>query len=83
MIIYYISTHFILSVQDLTHINRYATTNPATFRVGDIVEAQLSFNVIPLRGEKHKMLMTLRALTLLDHTHSTVSTSSPQHQTKR
>ena len=36
------------------------------FRVGDVVEAQISFEVIWLKGKHQKMIVILRALTLLD-----------------
>jgi len=35
-------------------------------RVGDIAEAQVSFEVIRLKGKRQKMIVVLRALTLLD-----------------
>jgi len=34
--------------------------------VGDVVEAQISFEVIRLKGKRQKMIIVLRALTLLD-----------------
>jgi len=40
--------------------------DPTRFKIGDIVEAQVSFVGIPLKGGKAKMLVVLRALTLLD-----------------
>ena len=45
---------------------RHYEISPNTFHVGDIVEALISFEVIRLRGEHQKMLVILRALTLLD-----------------
>jgi hypothetical protein len=45
---------------------RYAEMDPTRFKIGDIVEAQVSFVGIPLKGGKAKMLVVLRALTLLD-----------------
>lgn len=36
------------------------------FRAGDIVEAQISFVCVPLKNAKYKMLVVLRALTILD-----------------
>jgi hypothetical protein len=41
--------------------------------VGDIVEAQVSFVTVPLKGKKFKMIIVLRALTLLDSTPLKVS----------
>ena len=42
------------------------------FRVGDIVQAQVSFVVIPLKGGRRKMISVLRSLALLDGSLSTV-----------
>ena len=36
------------------------------FRVGDIVQVQLSFVVIPIKAGRRKMLTILRSLALLD-----------------
>lgn len=43
------------------------------FRVGDIVEVQLVFVAVHVREEKFRMLITLRAITLLDNGHCNVS----------
>jgi hypothetical protein len=40
--------------------------DPASFRIGDIVEAQISFVGVPVRGGKVRMMTVLRALALLD-----------------
>jgi hypothetical protein len=40
--------------------------NPQAFRIGDIVEAQVSFVVVPLKSEGTKMLIVLRSVALLD-----------------
>ena len=45
---------------------RHQEITPSAFRVGDVVEAQVSFAVIQLRGQRQKMILILRALTLLD-----------------
>lgn len=39
---------------------------PNKFCVGDIVEVQISFELIQLRGQRQKMIVILRAITLLD-----------------
>jgi hypothetical protein len=44
----------------------YRTINPMRFRIGDIVEAQISFIAIPLKNRQYKMLVVLRAITLID-----------------
>jgi len=36
------------------------------FKTGDLVEAQVSFVGVPLKGGGTKMMTVLRALTLLD-----------------
>lgn len=46
--------------------DRHKEIPPNTIRVGDIVEAQLSFEGIQLKGNRCKMIVVLRALTLLD-----------------
>jgi len=50
------------------------TVNPQIFRVGDIVEAQVSFIAVPLTDNKHKMIIVLRSIALLDTTFSQVRT---------
>ena len=49
------------------------TVNPQIFRVGDIVEAQVSFIAVPLKDNKHKMIVVLRSIALLDATFSQAS----------
>lgn len=49
-------------------ICRFVSCEPQIFRVGDIVQAQLSFVVIPVKAGKRKMLTVLRSLALLDGT---------------
>jgi len=46
--------------------NRHYDVAPNAFRIGDVVEAQISFEVIRLKGKRQKMIVILRALTLLD-----------------
>jgi len=45
---------------------RYEKMDPTRFKVGDIVEAQILFVGVPLKGGKAKLMIVLRALTLLD-----------------
>ena len=40
--------------------------NPNAIRAGDIVEAQISFEGIQLKGNRSKMAIILRAVTVLD-----------------
>jgi hypothetical protein len=51
----------------------YKTVGPQTFRIGDIVEVQMSFVGIPLKGQNFKMLSVLRSIALLDGTFSRVT----------
>jgi hypothetical protein len=44
------------------------------FRIGDIVQVQVSFVAIPVRGNKYKMLAVLRSMALLDGSLSKVRT---------
>ena len=45
---------------------RYVTIEPSKLSKGDIVEAQVSFVVIPIKKKKYKPLVILRAITLVD-----------------
>lgn len=45
---------------------RYVMCEPQSFRLGDIVQAQLSFVVVPMKGDRYQMLSTLRSLALID-----------------
>ena len=45
--------------------------DPAKFRMGDIVEVQLSFMAIPVR-QKHRVRIMLRSLALMSSKHSEV-----------
>lgn len=53
-------------ISDLITLSRYKEMDPTRFKIGDIVEAQISFVGVPLKGGKAKMMTVLRALTLLD-----------------
>jgi hypothetical protein len=65
------------------HINdifRYERCDPHMFRAGDLVEAQLSFVVIPVKGGRRKMLAVLRSLALIKGTNfKKVSTNHIDH----
>lgn len=63
-------TNFIgADIEHLTLI-RYQEKDPATFKIGDIVEAAVSFVFIPNRGGGHSMHLYLRGVTLLDNSFS-------------
>ncbi|KAF9456305.1 hypothetical protein BDZ94DRAFT_1241627, partial [Collybia nuda] len=44
----------------------YKDIGPQAFRIGDIVEIQVSFVVVPLKEERVKMITVLRCITLLE-----------------
>ncbi|KAF8230718.1 hypothetical protein L208DRAFT_1280606, partial [Tricholoma matsutake] len=48
--------------------------NPQLFHVSNIIQVQLSFVVIPVRGNNYKMLVVLHSMVLLDGTFSKVDT---------
>lgn len=45
---------------------RFQPCEPQMFCLGDIVQAQLSFVVVPIKGGHHKMLAVLQSLAMLD-----------------
>jgi len=55
------STHLMLTISI-----RYDTMKPQSYRVGDIVEVQLSFVVVPLRNQKYKLVNVLHSIALLE-----------------
>ena len=57
----------------LTMEESVEAVNPQIFRVGDIVEAQVSFIAVPLKDKKHKMIIVMRSIALLDPSFSQVS----------
>ncbi|KAF9456094.1 hypothetical protein BDZ94DRAFT_1178456, partial [Collybia nuda] len=52
---------------NISTMNRYKDMNPASFHIGDIVEAQISFLIVPYKSNYYfRVLPVLRAITLLD-----------------
>ncbi|KAF8075764.1 hypothetical protein FPV67DRAFT_1407739 [Lyophyllum atratum] len=51
----------------------YQKIGPQSFRTGDIVEIQVSFVVVPLKGEKYKMISVLRSIAFIDGNFKQVS----------
>ncbi|KAG6818509.1 hypothetical protein H0H93_004406 [Arthromyces matolae] len=45
---------------------KFTKMGPQAFRRGDLVAADLSFVVVPIKGERFRMINVLRSLTLLD-----------------
>jgi hypothetical protein len=52
--------------------DRFETVNPTQFRIGDIVEVQATIVTVPVRSNRFKMILQLRALALLDGTFTDV-----------
>ncbi|KAF6740915.1 hypothetical protein DFP72DRAFT_1027664 [Ephemerocybe angulata] len=46
--------------------DRYALHDPKLFKAGDIVEISFSCVAIPVKGSAYKLILNLRALTLID-----------------
>ncbi|KAF8874343.1 hypothetical protein BD779DRAFT_1451004 [Infundibulicybe gibba] len=51
----------------------FTKANPQIFRVGDLVDIQVSYIVVPLKSHKFKMLPVLRTIALVDSTFSQVN----------
>jgi hypothetical protein len=56
----------------LTAMYSFATFDPAKFKIGDIVEIQLSVTVAAVKDGRFKMIPQLRSLAQLDSTHRQV-----------
>ncbi|KIM72485.1 hypothetical protein PILCRDRAFT_81820 [Piloderma croceum F 1598] len=59
-------------VADTSGIKGYESTDPNKFRIGDIVEVQLLFVVVPVKENKYRLILVMHALALLDCTQSKV-----------
>lgn len=57
----------------ITLSTRFFEVDPIRFRVGDIVEVQITVVAVPIRSNKFKMITQLRCLALLDGTFTDVS----------
>ncbi|KAF8878568.1 hypothetical protein BD779DRAFT_1676825 [Infundibulicybe gibba] len=44
----------------------FVKTNPQVFRIGDLVDVQLLFVVVPLKERRYKMITMLRSIALID-----------------
>lgn len=47
-------------------ITSYKIVDPNTLNKGDIVEAQISLQAVPIKNNMFKPIVVLRAITLLD-----------------
>ena len=45
---------------------RFMMTDPIIFRSGDIVEVQSTISVVPVKKDRYRMVINLRALAMLD-----------------
>jgi len=61
----------------------YNVIDPAKLKKGNIVEAQISLLVVPIKNKKFKPLIVLRAITLLDDQLTRVSQVINQHKRYR
>jgi len=56
------------------HLNRaqFGLAQPTIFRLGDIVEVQMTIAMVPVTGRRFKLVFQLRALALLNSTFTQV-----------
>lgn len=47
--------------------SRYESINPKRFQVGDIVEAEVSFMLVPTKGKLYQFVSVLRSIALFDN----------------
>ncbi|KAF8327492.1 hypothetical protein F5887DRAFT_1077138 [Amanita rubescens] len=45
---------------------KYMKISPVRFQIGDIVEVQMTFTLVPVFGNEYKMVSILRSMTMLD-----------------
>jgi hypothetical protein len=62
---------------------RMEKTNPSRLRVGDVVEQQLSFVVVPAQTGKFKMTLILRSIALINGNITDVSQTHPRLHTNK
>ncbi|KAF8218807.1 hypothetical protein L208DRAFT_1347080, partial [Tricholoma matsutake] len=60
--------------RDSTGNHRYEQCNPQSFRISNIMQAQVSFIVVPVCGGKCKMLSVLQSIALLNRCFANVHT---------
>jgi hypothetical protein len=60
--------------RELTILLSFEEAKPQIFRLGDIVEVQMSFVCVPLKEQNFKMLTVLHSIALIDSTFTQVST---------
>ena len=60
------------------YIHRFEPAEPKVFRVGDIMELQVTFVVTPMKEGMHTMRAILRSIALIEGKFSEVSTTTLQ-----
>ena len=67
------STISILTTAAHRAFGRFRIVEPKMFRIGDLVQVELSFVVIPQMGRQRKMKAILRTVALINDTFAKVS----------
>ena len=61
----------------LNKVRRYISVKPASVCIGDLVELQASFIMVPLRDNNFKATMVLHSILVLDRTYTQVKVFRP------
>jgi hypothetical protein len=56
----------VIFVREMTCKIRFDHVDPTRFRIGDVVEVQGTAVAVPIKNNRFKMILQLRALALLD-----------------
>lgn len=56
---------------------KYVTIQPTAFKIGQMVEAQLAFMLVPRGKGKYGLILRLRSLCILSHSVTNVSRDRP------
>jgi hypothetical protein len=62
---------------------QFCAVQPTVFRLGDIVETQMTVAMVPVTGRRFKLVFQLRTLALVDSTFAQVFVISSQTVTRR
>jgi hypothetical protein len=46
--------------------------NPVIFRIGDLVEIQMTASAVPIKHGRYRMILTMRSLAMIDCEYSEV-----------
>jgi hypothetical protein len=49
-----------------SHMLRFVDANPVIFRIGDLVEVQLTAAAIPIKHSHYKMILSMRTIAIID-----------------